>query len=129
MRKYFITNERRIKDSNSQGEIMGLILDYDGDIKDKYIVNENIKNQEDLVPLKSIFCGSYINISGITDKINCTVTTKIPEVFNWAYEVKKDNGSESIDKKEKKKSKMLEVFKIINSIEKIDGVKFIKQLF
>lgn len=125
MKKYFVTNERRIGDAGYENEgILGLVLDYDdNDIEDREI-EINIPYTYDLVSLKSAFGSSYQNVSGISDMIRCKVTTN-KEIFTMAYEIKKDEEN----KIEKKKSKMLEAFKLRNSVRKMNGVKFIKQLF
>ena len=124
MKKYFVTNERRIEDAGYENEgILGLVLDYDGSIEDQEVglLDEPTR---DLVSLKSAFGSSYQNVSGISDMIRCKVTTN-KEIFTMAYEIKKDEEN----KIEKKKSKMLEAFKLRNSVRKMNGVKFIKQLF
>ena len=124
MKKYFVTNERRIEDAEYENEgILGLVLDYDGSIEDQEVglLDEPTR---DLVSLKNAFGDSYQNVSGISDMVRCKVTTN-REIFTMAYEIK----GEEENKIEKKKSKMLEAFKLRNSVKKVDGVKFIKQLF
>lgn len=126
MKKYFVTNEKRIEDAGyNNEEILGLVLDYDGNIEDLEVeLLEDRRPPRDLVSLKNAFGDSYQNVSGISDMVRCKVTTN-REIFTMAYEIK----DKEENKIEKKKSKMLEAFKLRNSVKKVDGVKFIKQLF
>ena len=124
MKKYFVTNERRIEDAGYENKgILGLVLDYDGSIEDQEVGLLD-EPSRDLVSLKNAFGDSYKNVSGISDMIRCKVTTN-KEIFTMAYEIKKEEEN----KIEKKKSKMLEAFKLRNSVKKMNGIKFIKQLF
>lgn len=124
MKKYFVTNERRIEDAGYENEgILGLVLDYDGSIEDQEVGLLD-EPSRDLVSLKNAFGDSYRNVSGISDMVRCKVTTN-REIFTMAYEIK----DKEENKIEKKKSKMLEAFKLRNSVKKVNGVKFIKQLF
>ena len=120
MKRYFVTNEKEIRNAGYETEkILGLVLDCEDDIEDKEIEIGD-KEVYFLIPLKDVFGDSYRDVSGISDMIRCKVTNN-KEIFTMAYEVKKEEN-----KIEKKKSKMLEVFKLRNSIKKMDEVKFIK---